>query len=616
MAKVTEEWVGKQETIDRPDPIWWRLDGDDVAKNLFAVVKSVEQRQVYRRVKNIRHARLYANLDALGFQSSMYLRSQSDILSPSRVSLNVIRSCIDTSASKVAKMKPRPYFLTSNGDWSQELRAKKLTSYFEGVFQQKIPIYAEKQRSFVDSGVFGTGATKFFWRDGGLACERVLIDELIVDDSEAIYGRPIQLHQIRYVNRLVLKEMFPDREAEISQVAASGTDLPQSPSALDMLKVIETWKLPSRKGANDGRHVICIEDATLQSRNWKHDYFPFVFDRWNWNLTGFFGMGIAEEITGIQLELNKLLRSIQMAQHFACVPRVYLENASNVNTAHLNTTFGSVVKFTGSAPIFNTAPAMPPEVYAHVESLYRKAFEITGISQLSAQSVKPAGLNSGKAIREFVDNESERFQLTGQRFEESYLDATNICMDLIEENGGKLEVSGKSGKDQEMLDWEQVKMDRKDFVLRVFPASIFPSQPAAKMQSIQEYTQAGFIEKDLALSLMEFPDLEAAMSMKTAATDVVKRQIMLMLEKGIPQVPEPYQDVLLAKKLAQWTYLKEKARGAPENRLELLRNFVNDCTAIEQASQEQANPAAPAPALAKPATPPVSDLMPMAPGAA
>ena len=50
------------------------------------------------------------------------------------------------------------------------------------------------------------------------------------------------------------------------------------------------------------------------------------------------------------------------------------------------------------------------DLFMHLDRLYNRSFEIAGISQLSAQSSKPSGLDSGRALREFSDIESERFQ--------------------------------------------------------------------------------------------------------------------------------------------------------------------------------------------------------------
>jgi hypothetical protein len=73
-----------------------------------------------------------------------------------------------------------------------------------------------------------------------------------------------------------------------------------------------------------------------------------------------------------------------------------------------------------------------------------------------------------------------------------------------------------------------------------------------------------------------------------------------------------------AKMSVQSAYLKARMQYVPEDRLELLRRFMDDCDALAdqamQAQQEamQAQQAAAQP-MANPQLPPRSDLLPLAP---
>jgi hypothetical protein len=49
---------------------------------------------------------------------------------------------------------------------------------------------------------------------------------------------------------------------------------------------------------------------------------------------------------------------------------------------------------------FTLRQAMHPEVYNHLDRLYQRAYEISGISELSATGKKPAGLESGAALQD------------------------------------------------------------------------------------------------------------------------------------------------------------------------------------------------------------------------
>ena len=56
-----------------------------------------------------------------------------------------------------------------------------------------------------------------------------------------------------------------------------------------------------------------------------------------------------------------------------------------------------------SSPLWLVPPMVQTEVYEQIQAIYARAFDVTGISQMAASSEKPAGLNSGAAIRTYAD---------------------------------------------------------------------------------------------------------------------------------------------------------------------------------------------------------------------
>ena len=558
---------------------WWLREEQDGYRGIIGVINTMESQQNARKVSNLNFARMYSNADMIALTSAMYARSNL-ISTNSRISLNVIKSCIDTAASKIAKNKPRPLFLTNDGDWSLQQRAKKLTKFMDGVFDH-IKIYDVAQRSFVDSGIFGTGFWHIFLDGKELCVERVIPDELYIDDCEAMYGKPHQIHRIKYINRDIVIEMFPEHENDILQVARASV-LDAWGSVTEQIRVVESWHLPSGKNAKDGRHAITINNCTLLWEDYKKDYFPFISNKWTHKIVGFWGCGLAEELLGIQLEINKLTRTIQQAMCLVGVPQVWVENGSQVNISSMNNDMAAIRKYTGTPPIFQTPPIMAPEVYQHLENLYRKAFEITGISLLSATSQKPAGLNAAVALREYQDIQTERFQLVGQRWENCFIDSAKMIIDYMKDIGGDYKVKVADGKFMKVLSWKDVEIKDSEYCLRVFPTNILPSQPAGRLDTVQELIQGGFMGKEDAISLLDFPDLEGFTSAQTAARDIVYKMVEKMIEDGDYQQPEPYMNLQLAMEIVQNEYMKAKMQDVPEDRLELLRRFIEDCATLLQ----------------------------------
>lgn len=597
---------------------WWTTNPNEVHLSLMPLFKTIDSRQEYRRIRNIRHARLYNNQEILGQFNSIYAGTYDT--SPSNLSLNICASIVDTLASKIAKQKTRPYFLTEEGQWKLQNKAKKLQKFVDGQFNA-MGHYETKQKTFIHAGIFGTGATKFYTQDGEVCSENSIIDEIVVDDAEAMYGKPRSLYQKRYVDRDILIDMFPKHEAHIKG-AGSGIPLGLDVrSTSDLVLVVEAWHLKSSKDAKDGRHSMVIDNCTLECSPWKHPWFPFTEYRYKDSITGWWGIGCIESLVPIQLEINRTLKSIQQAHRLTAIPRVWIEKMAGVNKAHLTNQIGSIGTYTGTPPLFDRGTAMPSEIYGFLENLWNKGFAQEGVSQMSAASQKPAGLNSGVALREYQDVESDRFQLQGQRYEQSFLADSEKVIAMtkeLSENGTKVSVMLGGYANAERIEWSEVDMDADKYVLKAFPASILPTTPAGKLQTIQEMMQSALIDKDTAMTLLDFPDLKDAMNVTTANQQLVKKQVDRMLnEDGKYDGPEPYFGLQWAKNFTQLSYLRAKMDGAPDDRLEMLRTYMSDCDALMgSAAQAMAPPpqpgAQPGAPIAQPAPPPTSDLLPVA----
>lgn len=611
-SKVVEEWVGERPIADGIKSSWWKVEPENMFQHITSVTDSIIEAQNYRQLMNLRYARLYMNQEIAGFGAGLYDRVNNAAIS-NKVSYNVVKSCIDAASARIAKMRPRLVALTSGGSWSLQQKSKKLSKYIEGTLIEANS-YQEMSKAFVDSCVFGTGVVKVFQDGEKIHTERVFVNEIVVDDAEGIYGSPRQIHQLKYISRDVLLDMFPEHAAKIVS-AKSGMKGDQSVTtsyAADYLVVRESWHLKSGKKATDGKHIITIENCTLHHESYDKDYFPFIFLRWSPRLLGFFGSGIAEELLGLQIEINKLLRDIQQAQNLACVPRVLIESGSSVVEDHVNNKIGSIVKYTGIKPEIVTSNAMPTELYNHLETLYQKAFQLTGISQLSAQSQKPAGLDSGVALREYQDIESERFSLVSQAYEDAYIELGNRCIDLAQELSKinkDLSITVPGSQLIETIKWSDIQIGRDQYLLQLYPSSLLPTQPAGRLQRVQELLQAGLIDQITAKSLLDFPDIEDAMDNELAEWNDIHSVLEHMLENDEYNAPEPFMNPELCIKIAKSQYLRAKTKGVEEEKLELLRRFIEDSAQLVKLSMPQPE-AAP---LATPEALPTSDMLPQVP---
>lgn len=592
---------------------WWESEGRDVWQDIFDHVRTVEEAQSELRQMNLRHARLYCNYDPPGLDWKAS-GTRSWRRNFTAVSENVIESVVDTATSMIAKNRPRPTFQTDGADWGQQRKAKLLEKFVWGMFQ-KAEVYDKAPRIFRDACVFGTGILKVFAEGDEICVERVLPDEIVVDEMECRSGcMPRQMHQRRFVDREVLKAAFPKKAAQIDLLRPQQTYTTNMQVETHQCVVIESWHLPSGEGAKDGRHCISIEGMTLFEESYAKDYFPFIFVRWNEPVTGFYGKGLAAQLVGIQLKINKLNRFIDECQELVTIPRVFMDVGGRPPKAQLTDKIGQVIPVRGGKkPEFYTAPSVPAEVFQRLEYLKRSAYELAGISQMSAQAKKPGGLESAVALREFNDIETQRFSIVAQRYEHFFLEVARhiVCVAKDMAKRGKNMTSVfYERKFMRRIPWKDVDLDEDVYTMSIEASSIMSRTPAGRLQSVTEMMQAGLINPEEGRRLLGHPDLERELDLQNAAIEDIEAAIENMLD-GIVEVPEPMQNLSRGLLRVQLAYLKAQRDGAPEDRLDLMRRWM------VLAQQQLSSTAAPPPgasgmAGAPNATQPAAAMAPQA----
>ena len=615
----------KKDLDENKSKYWWNAQGDELAAYIFSLVQTINNAQYRFWSVNFIYAQLYENIDSLVNVTSSPLFNQYFDISPvnqvynSKLTYNVVKSCVDAATAKIAKNKPRVKFVTNGGDQKLQKKAKQLTQYMDGIFDQT-SIYKHGVSAFRDACIFGTGCLKIFTDPvtNKIKVDRVLVPvEIIVDSADSRYGTPRQIHQRKVVSKEVLKTNYPKIVDKLEQVEVLPNVLSVTP---DQVVVIESWHLPSSPESSDGKHCICVNNVTLFEEEYKKDYFPFVFFKWSPRVQGFFGYGLTEELSFIQLAINKTHKMIQAAQEINCVPRWFVE-AGSLTAKHAFYDAGIVEYKVGAAlPVGNNSPAMSADIYAYLETLFNKAYQISGISQLSAASAKPPGVNSGVALREYQDINTERFAIQGEQYENLFVEAAKIIVDLSRDlYKTKVNVSVKTKSNNrkfiESIDWKTCNLEDDQFNMECFPVSKLPTTPEGRLAFITELAQAGYIQQSQVIELMDMPDIDNYFSLTNSSFDATLKDIDAMIEDGEAQTPDPHMDLNMAKTVTQAYYLKSKVDGVEEDRLDLLRNYISLCvTALNPPQPEQTESAAPPPAanpMANPAVAPTSDLLPV-----
>jgi hypothetical protein len=583
------------------------------AAELFELGRTLLEQSNPRRRKNLIHARLYGNADVLGFSGRDFSRTvgATVALSAIRIGYNVIGSVIEALNSKIGKMRPRPTFITDGGTWAQQQKSRKLTSFVQGWFHESC-IYVEAIMARLDAYVFGTGALHLFIdpKTKKVRVERQFIDELFVDDVDGKYARPRRLFRRKVVDREALYEKFrkakdADKLAEIiKNAAAPNEEVMGSRRSLELSDPVEVWE--KWELGEEGCHEMAVSSGMLLDEDWPLDCFPFVIRRYRPELLGFWGKGVAEILTPIQVEMNRTLRSVSEQLRRKGRGRVYAP-VNSIDKNQMDNSFGAIVFYKGAVPPTpDNAPAVSPDEVQHYRQLKADAYEEVGLSQLSATSKKPSGLDAAVAMREYNDIETERFALDAQADERMYMECAELALELIREFVPDYAVALPKKRYSKKVTWGEIRLKKGEYIGQMFPVSSLPSTPAARRQAVEELRVGTYIDMATAKKLLDYPDLEAELSLANAAVEDVDAIIGNILDEDRP-VREPvdeFTNVPLLVERATAAFLFARRHGADEERLNMMRELIAEATAkmaaIAAASAPSPTPAAPgaAPALA------------------
>jgi hypothetical protein len=291
------------------------------------------------------------------------------------------------------------------------------------------------------------------------------------------------------------------------------------------------------------------------------------------------------------------------------MPRVWLEKFSGVSKDSITNDVGSVGYYQNTPPVFSTPSPAGEGFFNFIVWLISDSYQQIGLSQMTAQSEKPAGLNSGVAMRTYQDVETQRFAIVGQRWERFFVDIAKAFLDLAASIYGRtksysVNVPGRAFL--EKVDWKDIGLKKDQYELAAYPTSLLPKTPEGQLQTVQELINSGFMPKDVALSQLRIPNLNAWIDEQTASRDNINLCLSRIRDKGKYIGPNAIADIDLCVSMAMSAWLRADLDDTvPPERTDMLLRFLTEALR-RQASLKAANapPAPPEAAGGAPSAPP------------
>ncbi len=542
-----------------------------------------------RRKQDLYYACLY---DDAEFATLMQGSRALGEFTPQTMTTNIVKRQVDAFVAKHTKNKPLPMAYPNGGTYGEQRRARALTTVFEGVLEQ-VDFWETRTLRRRDGAIWGSGFALNHRVGSKLCHDRAFPWEFLVDPREAMYGKPRTLLLLRWVDKLVLMEQFPEHAEKIATAEnyedrggwSFGVD-----DTTDLVLVVHAWRLPStnpsEKDSKGGSFAMCISNATLTHAAYKRDYFPV--SKWDFSpaLVGWFGDGMAKTLDGLQYEVNAIGLRLQ-EQGYMTGTFVWTPPGTGFDSEMINNGVFTHIESEKQPVFFNPSPWHPQffDYYTRLRGEF--AAQETRLSEMAVRGDIPPGMESGRAIRSWSSLDDSAFRPQGEGDERDVIDTSWQLYDLIEEihdEEGDTQFTVSTSKDAggrvivEDTDWAKVRMERSAFKLKVAPTSYVRGTPAEQMQSADDLAAKGLVSVDEIYAMLNVPDVQALLNKKTAPRRAIEKILQAILDADDPadayMSPEPAMGLELCRALALMTYLDAFTQDADEEHLRYVLNFA------------------------------------------
>lgn len=445
-------------------------------------------------------------------QNSSYLtnsfvsRQRDDLKKPAQ--FNVVRSCIDSLVSKISANKVRPYIHPINGGYLNKQLDKKLRQFFDCYFEEEKVAYkiieAFRQSLIFDSCYLMINPFTY-------KIEIVPAYCLGLDNNEFAYGKPEEMI-IKYNN-------YPS-------------------TFLDMTTEQQYVQYCLAVSCKEHKAFKFVNGELVDSVKYNADELPIVGLYYEKPINGIRTIGLADALEGIQTQIDLLTSKISAANELTPANITFVVEGSSLNKKTLGNRTGDVYSIkmpegSSSLPVMTqTQNGFDMALIEQLKYLIQSAYEITGISQLSAQSKKPAGVDSGVAMATLADLESERFQTQVDQYIEAYKNLTKLIIKVMPDDADILKES------EGLFKWKDAKKQLSQMKISFGTDSVLSKEPIKKTEQINQLSQIGGLDLNTLISSLDSTDLEDVYRNAGAKLNAAEAVITNAIENGVYSIPQ------------------------------------------------------------------------------
>lgn len=433
-------------------------------------------------------------------------------------STNVIKSVIDSLVSKLSNNKVRPFFAPVDGTFKTKKVIRQAQQFFD-IYYDKINLNNIISETFKDACIFDIG---------------YIIINPFTFEVERVPSYCIEELNVNGENKVALIKWIHQPSLILDKY---GIEAKKQYINVEML-------------IKENEAILYVDEKKVKTI--PTNGYPIVNVYYNEPINNGKTVSIVDELEGIQTQIDLINAKIAATSQLTPANLVFIDEQSGLKSSDINNKDCQIypvgIQPGNTANPVNVVTPVPfdPAWSSMLDFYINKAYDMIGISQLSAQSRKPSGLDSGIALQTMEDIESDRFEVQVNHFINAYINVTRKLIEIIPEDFEIL----PADKYQSTMTWATLKEQNDLYKVQYSAATALSKEPAERAKQIIQMSQIGLITPSKAAELMDMPDLTDAYSDAEAMEMAVSAVINNAVEYDLYDVPAYVSLTSLAREIS------------------------------------------------------------------
>ena len=427
----------------------------------------------------------------------------------SSINENVIASCIDSLTSMMSGKLTRPYISGINTTFNERQILQQAQQFFD-IFIDRTNLNEVVTEAFRDSCIFGNG---FIFIDGrNKTVKKALPWQVIYKPAEKTYGK-------------------------VTQVLYERKDYPATLLPYKVESPYVTYSIFYDTNAHQEVHI--VNNEIKEVLPYLPNEVPFIQLNYTNPVYGRDATSVVDLLYGIQMKIHDLYQTFSEASRKNPAQTFLVPKGTDIKVTSLTNRVGQVIQYNPVEGVSNPVQAVTPNFIGDqyiqaIQMLKNDAYEITGVSKLSAQSQKPNGLDSGRALQTMNDIESERFEVQQRAVIVAYTEVMRKCIEcfnpedlILPEDLNKKPILW--GDLQKLINKTKISFNALQYLSK---------DPSTRMAQIDNLEAKGYINRNQAMSYYNIPDTDAAYNYANNSYNAVQEIINEALYEDDYTIPD------------------------------------------------------------------------------